>query len=163
MAAIILVHGIDNQQLTPDGVEAEWLPALAGGIRRVGRPDLADRLWPPGYLDDAIKCRSAYYGDLFRTADQQGGAADIRELAPEQATFAEGLALEWLQRIAERAEASSVDRPRLGSRSTSPGTWNRSKSKASGTSSDRSSRRSPAIPGSPGEAWPSPSDSSSLH
>jgi hypothetical protein len=46
---------------------------------------------------------------LFRTPDQQGGAADLPELTPEQATFAEGLATEWLERIAERAPESSAD------------------------------------------------------
>src|SRR4051794_17516350 len=109
MAAIVLVHGIDNEQLTPDGVEAEWLPALAGGLRLAGRPDLADRLWPPRSRPDAIECRSAYYGDLFRTKDRKGGAADLRELTPEQADSADGLALEWLGRIAERAPASSAE------------------------------------------------------
>jgi hypothetical protein len=109
MAAIVLVHGIDNEQLTPDGVEAEWLPALAGGIRVAGRPDLADRLRPPRSRPDAIDCRSAYYGDLFRTPDQQGGGDDLRELTPEQASFAEGLAVEWLDRIAGRAPESSPD------------------------------------------------------
>jgi hypothetical protein len=64
MAAIVLVHGIDNEQLAPDGVEAEWLPALAGGVRLAGRPDLADRIWPPRSRSDAIECRSAFYGDL---------------------------------------------------------------------------------------------------
>ena len=24
MASIVLVHGIDNEQLTPDGIEAGW-------------------------------------------------------------------------------------------------------------------------------------------
>ena len=109
MAAIILVHGIDNEQLTADGVEAEWLPALAGGVRLAGRTDLADRLWPPRSRPDAIENRTAYYGDLFRTRDQQGRGFDIRDLTPEQATFAEGLALEWLERIAERAPSSSAD------------------------------------------------------
>jgi hypothetical protein len=109
MVSIVLVHGIDNEQLTPDGVEAEWLPALAGGVRLAGRTDFADRLWPPRSRPDAIESRSAYYGDLFRTPDQQGGAADLRELTPEQAAFAEGLALEWLGRIAERAPAPSAD------------------------------------------------------
>jgi hypothetical protein len=109
MAAIVLVHGIDNEQLTPDGVEAEWLPALAGGVRLAGRPDLADRLWPPRSRPDAIECRSAYYGDLFREKDQMGGAADLRELTPEHAAFAEELALEWLERIAERATTSTAD------------------------------------------------------
>ncbi|MFI5459171.1 MAG: hypothetical protein ACHRXM_27395 [Isosphaerales bacterium] len=109
MATIILVHGIDNEQLTPDGVEAEWLPALAGGVRLAGRTDLADRLWPPRSRPDAIESRSAYYGDLFRTPDQQGGSLDLGELDPEQESFAEELALEWLERIAERAPASSAD------------------------------------------------------
>ena len=98
MSAIILVHGIDNEQLTPDGVEAEWLPArLAGGVRLAGRPDLADRLWPPRSGPDVIECRAAYYGDLFRTPDQQGDAADMCELTPDQTAFAAGLALEWLR------------------------------------------------------------------
>jgi len=109
MAAIILVHGIDNEQLTADGVEAEWLPALVGGVRLADRTDLADRLWPPRSRPDAIESRSAYYGDLFRTPDQQGGGFDLRDLTPEQVTFAEGLALEWLERIAERAPSSSAD------------------------------------------------------
>ncbi len=109
MTVIVLVHGIDNEQLTLDGVEAEWLPALAGGVRLAGRADLADRLWPLRSRPDAIESRSAYYGDLFRTPDQQGGAADLRELTSEQATFAEGLALEWLKRITELAPASSGD------------------------------------------------------
>jgi hypothetical protein len=109
MAAIVLVHGIDNEQLTPDGVEADWLPALAGGVRLAGRPDLADRIWPPRSRPDAIECRSAYYGDLFREKDQMGGAADFRELTPDQAAFAKELALEWLGRIAEHSPESSPD------------------------------------------------------
>ncbi len=109
MAAIILVHGIANEQLTPDGVEAEWLPALAGGVRLAGRPDLADRLWPSRTRPDSVDSRAAYYGDLFRTPNQQGGALDLRELNSEQAAFAEKLALEWLARIAERAPSPSVD------------------------------------------------------
>jgi hypothetical protein len=109
MASIILVHGIDNEQLTPDGVEAQWLPALAGGVRLAGRADLADRLWPPRSGPNAIESRSAYYGDLFRTPDQQGGAVDLRELTPEQTTLVEALALEWLERIVERSPAASPD------------------------------------------------------
>jgi hypothetical protein len=109
MALIILIHGIDHEQLTPDGVEAGWLPALAGGVRLAGRPDLADRLWPPRSRPDGIESRAAYYGGLFREPDQQGVAADLRELTPDQAAFAEGLALEWVERIAERAPAHSAD------------------------------------------------------
>ena len=149
MAAIILVHGIDNEHLTPDGVEAEWLPALAGGVRLAGRPDLADRLWPPRSRPDAIECRSAYYGDLFRAPDQQGGAADLRELTPEQATFAEELALEWLERIADRTPASSRDGAQARFALDLAQDRNGSSPRTSATSSARSSRRSPATPGSP--------------
>ena len=109
MASIVLVHGIDNEQLTPDGVVAEWLPALAGGVRLAGRDDLADRLRLPRSDPDAIVCRSAYYGDLFRTPDQQGGAADLRVPTSDQAAFAEALALEWLEQIAQRRLAASAD------------------------------------------------------
>src|SRR5262249_18903816 len=42
---IVLVHGIDQQQLSADSLEKEWLPALAGGVRTAGFPDVADRLW----------------------------------------------------------------------------------------------------------------------
>jgi hypothetical protein len=108
MASIILVHGIDNQQLTPDGIEAEWLPALAGGVRLAGGATLADRLWPARSGTVAIECRVAYYGDLFRTDDQQGGAVDLDELSPELADFARGLALEWLERTAQRGPDSST-------------------------------------------------------
>lgn len=107
MAAIILVHGIDNEQLTPDGVEAEWLPALAGGVRLAGRPDLADRLWPPRSRSDALESRSAFYGDLFRTRGQQGGGLDLRDLTTEQAPLVEELALEWLERIVARSPTGS--------------------------------------------------------
>ena len=109
MAAIVLVHGIANEQLTPDGVEAEWLPALAGGVRLAGWGDLAVRLWPPRSRPEGITCRSAYYGDLFRTPDQQGGGDDLRGLGPDQTAFAQGLALEWLERIADRAPDDSAD------------------------------------------------------
>ena len=109
MATIILVHGIDHQRETPDLIEATWLPALAGGVRLAGREDIADRLWPPRSRPDAIDCRAAYYGLLFRSPDLQGAAEDLRDLTPEQKDLAEMLALEWLQRVAERSPSGSPD------------------------------------------------------
>jgi hypothetical protein len=40
-----IVHGIDQQQKSADTLESEWLPALAGGIRNAGFPDVADQIW----------------------------------------------------------------------------------------------------------------------
>lgn len=99
MAHIILVHGIGHQQSTADGLEATWLPALAGGIRLAGFIHLADRLWRerrPGELET----RMAFYGDVFRVPGQQGVADDILNSKP---ALAERLAEEWLQRASVRA------------------------------------------------------------
>jgi hypothetical protein len=109
MATIVLVHGIDHQRETSDLIEASWLPALAGSVRLAGRGDLADRLWPPRSRADSIDCRAAYYGKLFRSADEQGEGAGLDDLTPEQAALADSLALEWLQRVADRAPAGSDD------------------------------------------------------
>ena len=109
MAAIVLVHGIDNQSESADLIESLWLPALAGGVRLSGHGDLADRLWPPRSRTDSIECRVAYYGGLFRSPDRQGAGDDPRDWTPEQTTLAETIALEWLERIAQRAPADSAD------------------------------------------------------
>ena len=109
MAAIVLVHGIDNQSESADLIEDHWLPALAGGVRLAGRGDLADRLWPPRSRPDAIESRAAYYGGLFRAPDRMGAGEDPRDWTPEQAALAEALALEWLEHVAERAPAGSAD------------------------------------------------------
>jgi hypothetical protein len=109
MASIVLVHGINHQRETPDLIEAAWLPALAGSVRLAGRPDLADRLWPPRSRPDSIDCRAAYYGGLFRSPDQMGEGDDLRDLTPEQRDLAETLSLEWLERVAERVTSGSTD------------------------------------------------------
>src|SRR5664280_2691323 len=73
LAAIVLVHGIAQEQLGADSLEAVWLPALAGGIRNAGNHQLADQLWRttrPGTLST----RMAYYGDYFLDPGSQGGA-----------------------------------------------------------------------------------------
>ncbi len=102
MAEIVLVHGIGQEQKSPDTVESEYLPNLAGGVRLAGYPECADRIWrasPPG--DDVA--RVAFYGDLFRRADQQGEESDLAELTAEQAALAEQLLTEWTQQFAGRA------------------------------------------------------------
>ena len=109
MATIVLVHGIDNQPEGPDLIEAAWLPALAGSVRLAGSPELGDRLWPPRSRPDVIECRAAYFGDLFRSPDQMGAGVDLRDLTQEQAALAGALALEYLERIAERAPPESAD------------------------------------------------------
>jgi hypothetical protein len=109
MAAIVLVHGIDNQSESADLIENLWLPALAGGVRLSGRGDLADRLWPARSRTDSIECRVAYYGGLFRSPDRQGAGDDPRDWTPEQTALAEAIAVEWLERTAERAPSDSDD------------------------------------------------------
>lgn len=101
MAEIILVHGIDQQQMTADKLESVWLPALAGGVRVAGFPDVADRIWRDAGKPGGIQTRMALYGTLFLVPGQQGD--DPGDFTPEEAAFAEALAVEWLTHVAERA------------------------------------------------------------
>jgi hypothetical protein len=106
MAEIVLVHGIDQQQKSADSLESEWLPALAGGVRTAGFPDVADRIWR-GAVDVAnIETRMAFYGSLFLVPGQQGD--DPGEFTEEEAAFAEQLAMEWLKRAAGRASKARI-------------------------------------------------------
>lgn len=102
MASIVLIHGIGQQHASADTLEAQWLPALAGGLRVAGYEEAADQLWRlahPGGLD----ARMVYYGDLFRTDGAMGDAGeDVDELTDEQATFIDALAFEWLQAARDR-------------------------------------------------------------
>lgn len=72
MAVIVLVHGIDQQQKSADKLESEWLPALAGGVRTAGFPNIADRLWRAAGTPGGIETRMAFYGNLFLAPGQQG-------------------------------------------------------------------------------------------
>jgi len=111
MATVVLVHGIAQEHRAADELEAEWLPALAGGLRLAGYDDLAERLWRdrvPGEL----QARMAFYGDCFRRPGRMGAGDD--QLTGEQEALAEQLASAWLERAAadatrprERAEASA--------------------------------------------------------
>ncbi|EMD28987.1 hypothetical protein [Amycolatopsis azurea] len=105
MARIVLVHGIAQEQKSADTLEAEWLPSLAGGVRLVGDPALADALWRDSRPGDA---RMAFYGDLFLRDGQQGGADELTE---DEWKLAEALAGEWLRNAALRSSRES-DRDR---------------------------------------------------
>lgn len=72
MAVIVLVHGMAQEQRSADDLEAEWLPALAGGLRTGGYPELADRLWRERPTQGGIEARMAFYGDRFRRPGTQG-------------------------------------------------------------------------------------------
>ncbi|MGH7965543.1 MAG: hypothetical protein ACRERD_27650 [Candidatus Binatia bacterium] len=106
MSTIILVHGIDQQQRSADGLENEWLPALAGGVRVAGFPTLADQLWRDRSGPGGIETRMAFYGHLFLKQGQQGDAPS--DFTPEEEVFAEALAEEWLTRGAQRSENIKV-------------------------------------------------------
>jgi hypothetical protein len=100
IATIVLVHGIAQEQKAADTLENEWLPALAGGVRLAGYPEIADCLW----RDRSIDVRMAFYGSQFLKRDQQGDASGDLEDAEE--ALAERLAMEWLERAAEQASRS---------------------------------------------------------
>lgn len=98
------MHGIAQEQRSADVLESTWLPALAGGVRLAGRPDLADRIWREARPGDA---RMAFYGDLFLRADQQGGSANPQS-AEQQALYDAMLA----EVLANAAARSTDDRDR---------------------------------------------------
>ncbi len=99
MAAIVLVHGIAQEQYSADTLERDWLPALAGGVRTSGDADLADRLWRAARPGD-LETRMAYYGDLFRNPDAQGSTTEFGDGAVD---LAEELARVLLANAAEAA------------------------------------------------------------
>jgi hypothetical protein len=106
MAEIVLVHGIDQQQKSADKLESAWLPALAGGVRAAGYPDVADRIWRDAGKPGSIEIRMAFYGSLFLVQGQQGD--DPGEFTPEEAEIAEALAVEWLKHVAERGTKEKI-------------------------------------------------------
>jgi hypothetical protein len=101
MAEIVLVHGIDQQQKSSDKLESTWLPVLAGGVRTAGFTDVADHIWRHGGTPGSIDTRMAFYGSLFLSPGQQGG--EPAAFTPDEAQFAQALAVEWLKHVAERA------------------------------------------------------------
>src|SRR4051794_11355084 len=96
MAAIVLVHGIAQEQNSARWLETRWLPALADGVETARFPEIADRIWRITAVPDRIEARMAFYGHLFLRPGAQGVGAE--ELSPEQAELAEQLSLEWLGR-----------------------------------------------------------------
>jgi hypothetical protein len=101
VAVIVLVHGIAQEQRSADDLEAEWLPALAGGLRIAGYPEPADRLWRDRPVSGGIEARMAFYGDQFLRPGTMG--VDPGAMTAEQQAVAEQLAHAWLQRAATDA------------------------------------------------------------
>ena len=108
MAAIVLVHGIAQEQKSADTLEEEWLPDLAGGVRTAGFPKIADRLYRLRSGPDGIDARMAFYGDLFLKAGQQG--LEPGELSESEQALAEQLAMEWTARAASRSSDEKSQR-----------------------------------------------------
>jgi hypothetical protein len=112
MAKIVLIHGVAQENGSADILEVEWLPALAGGIRNAGFASLADLIWRGrGGLGD-IETRMAFYGHVFHRPNSHDSSRDT--LSPQQAAIAEGLALEWLERAAERSTGEADRRIAAG-------------------------------------------------
>jgi hypothetical protein len=103
VAEIVLVHGIGQEQLSADSLEAKWLPALAGGLRLARHPAIADSIWREA-RHGVVGTRMAYYGDLFRESGAQGSDLDLGE--GEQFALAEDVAAEWLEHAAARSESA---------------------------------------------------------
>jgi hypothetical protein len=101
MARIVLIHGIAQEQKAADVLEAEWLPALAGGIRTGGFPSIADRLWRDRQSPGGIETRMAFYGHLFLRPAIQGESTE--GLTDEETKVAEELAFTWLEHGVDRA------------------------------------------------------------
>ena len=101
MSTIVFVHGIAQEQLAADVLESQWLPAIAGGVRNHGHPELADRLWRHTVPGD-ITARMAFYGHHFIDEDAQG-PPDPSALDPAAAELAERLADAWLRNARDHA------------------------------------------------------------
>src|SRR5687768_13919356 len=108
MAAIVLVHGIGQEQEGPASLEDRWLPALAGGLTAAGHAELAARIWPVGCAH-GIDVKMAAYGDLFLDPGAQGEGDGLEELDPEGRALAGALAAEWLHRAVDRGQAADRD------------------------------------------------------
>lgn len=106
MAEIVLVHGIGQEHRTADSLEADWLPALAGSVRKAGFAEVADKLWHRAQTPDGIATRMAFYGHHFRVPDQQGDSPVDPEI--ENNPLYQELAIEWLKHAAERSTDPST-------------------------------------------------------
>ena len=84
MAEIVLIHGIAQEQREPSQLEAEWIPALAAGIKKAGFQELETKI-----RRREVSIAMAYYGDLFRRPGAQGAIDD--------AAFEELLSVEMLE------------------------------------------------------------------
>lgn len=101
MAAVVLIHGIAQEQLSADSLKWEWLPALAGGVRKAGFSEVADRLWRDALSPRGIETHMAFYAHLFFRPDQQGD--DTGDFTLREQADMEELAQEWLEVAAIRA------------------------------------------------------------
>jgi hypothetical protein len=117
MSEVIFVHGIANEQLSADWLEASWKLQLAGGLRAAGFRDLGDRVARDRSLPGAIDCRMAFYGNLFLKPGGQGAGETLHE--PKHLQLADELAAEWLENVASRVTGSRLPaRSRLTARPT---------------------------------------------
>jgi len=118
MAAIVLVHGIAQEQLSADVLEANWLPALAGGLRVAGYAQLADQVWKTS-RPDASMARMAFYGDRFLNPGAQGSSGSI-EISEMQWETAEEIALSWVENATQSSRPSDAGNARIELASARP-------------------------------------------
>jgi hypothetical protein len=108
MAEIVLIHGIAQEQREPSQLEAEWIPALAAGIKKAGFQELETKI-----RRREVSIAMAYYGDLFRRPGAQGAIDDAafeELLSVEMLEWADRLGRIWLERGATRSSDEGVRR-----------------------------------------------------
>ncbi len=113
MAAIVLIHGIAQEQREPAELENEWIPALAAGVEKAGFQELGAQI-----RGRSVSTAMAYYGDLFRRHGAQGAGDDdpIEDLlSVEMVDWVDRLGREWLERGATRSSDQGVRRDAMQS------------------------------------------------
>src|SRR6476469_9469847 len=105
MAAIVLVHGIAQEQCSAAELETKWLPSLAGGLENAGHTPLADRL-----RDGGFTVRMAFYANKFLSPDHQGLEPD--PLTADEQPIAEQLALDLLRSAADSSNPKDAGEAR---------------------------------------------------
>jgi hypothetical protein len=106
MALVVGVHGIAQQLLGANQLEAAWLPALRDGVAAAG-----------GTVPPEALLRMAFYGGLYRDPGHQRAAGD-RAWRPEELADDEAELLLALWQAAAEAEPARVMAPAAVTRGT---------------------------------------------
>jgi hypothetical protein len=99
---VVGVHGIAHTHLTAPQIEAEWLPALQGGLEEAGFPRLAKE-----------EFTIAAYGALFRPGGTRAGGLP-KLMADDLSEWEQSLLIDWWQEAANLSERNRYEQDPLG-------------------------------------------------